>query len=92
MVDIVNTIITPNTKVISNVLTYDNDMTILQQGSVRSISRFFHQLEHPGIPFPEDIEPVPISDAISINSVGFVVKLVIFLLLITIIWDYLKTK
>jgi hypothetical protein len=95
MVDRVDTNITHNTKIIANTLNYDNDMAILQQGSVRSTRRFFHELEHPDIPFPEDIKSTnnkSINNTISINSVGFVVKFVIFILLSMIVWDYLKTK
>ena len=95
MVDQINTGINDNTKIISNVLNYDNDMAILQQGSLRSIKRFFHKVEHPDIPLSEDIDEdknINKESTISINSVTFVVKFIILILLIVIVWDFLKTK
>lgn len=101
MTDRIDTGINENTKVIANVLNYDDDMAILQQGSLRSIRRFFHKVEHPDIPILEDKDIDDIEsnknksngmDVISINSISFMVKFVILILMLIIMWDFLRTK
>jgi hypothetical protein len=83
-----------DTKIIANVLNYDDNMAILQQGSIRSIIRFFNKLEYPDIPDLEDggmalNDDKKDKDAISINSIGFIIKLIIFFLFIMMVRDFL---
>jgi len=89
----IDTGINATSQIVANRLNYDDDFAILQQGSLRSIRRFFERAENPD-KFIEDptapLEEKKTDDSYSINSVGFLIKFVILLLIIAIVWDYLK--
>jgi hypothetical protein len=92
---IIDTGINANTEIVANRLNYDNDFAILQQGSLRSIRRFFEQKENPN-KFIEDptapLEKEVIDDSYSINSIQFFVSFTIFILMVIIMWDYIKSE
>jgi hypothetical protein len=97
---IIDTGINANTNIVANRLNYDYDMAILQQGSLRSIRRFFERLEHPELFADEDRDGrIDIEQNMrkkkespySINSVAFVVQFVILILFFAMVWDFLKT-
>ena len=91
--------ITVATNIIANVLNYDDDLAILQQGSIPSIKRRFQQIENPSSLPENQVRKLPADDtakalalnpnAISINNRIFVVKFVIFILFIYIVWNYI---
>lgn len=87
-----------NTKIVSNVLNYDdlrvNNLDILQQNSIKSIKKYFEEIENPKKPITEiDLmkSNKNISDY-SINSVGFFIKLFIFIIFLVLVWDFMKSK
>ena len=91
---VIDTGINANTNIVANRLNYDNDFAILQQGSLRSIRRFFEQkenpdkfIEDPTAPLEEDV----VDDSFSINSVTFFVRFMILILILVVMWDYLKS-
>ena len=90
---VIDTGINAKTQSVANRLNYDNDFAILQQGSLRSMRRFFERAENPD-KFIEDptapLEEEKIDDSYSINSVTFLVRFVILILILAIVWDYLK--
>lgn len=92
---VINTGINANTEIIANRLNYDNDYAILQQGSLRSIRRFFEQKENPDKFIEDPTTPLKkkvVDDSHSINYVGFVVKFMITVIILIILWDYLKSE
>lgn len=92
--------LTDNTRVVANLLNYDDDLAILQQGSIPSIKRRFQQIENPDSLPENQIRKLPAdntakalalnSAAISINSRTFVVKFVVVVLLIYILFNYVN--
>lgn len=109
MVDRVDTGIGDNPKIIANRLSYDDDMAILQQGSVKSIKRFFQRVENSKSLDRDSFGSTSVSinrenvitrgdsryvlePGVSINSVGFVIKLIIAILILTILWNYLNSE
>jgi hypothetical protein len=92
---IINTGINANTQIVANRLNYDDDFAILQQGSLRSIRRFFEQKENPD-KFAEDptapLKVVEPDTSYSINSIQFFVRFMIVIVILAAVWDYLKSE
>jgi hypothetical protein len=94
-VRVIDTGINANTDIVANRLNYDEgNFAILQQGSLRSMRRFFEQKENPD-KFIEDptapLEEEMVDDSFSINSVTFFVRFMIVILILVVMWDYLKS-
>ena len=103
MTTVIDTGITPDTRIVSNVLDYNdvrvNNLDILNQNSVKSIKKHFDELEHPPVLLTE-LDLIRSKGAalkldetsISINSIGFFVKLFILIVLLVIAYDFIKLK
>jgi hypothetical protein len=87
-----------NTKIVSNVLNYDdlrvNNLDILQQNSIKSIKKYFDDIENPKKPITEIdlMKSTKHTSDYSINSVGFFIKLFILVVFLVLVWDFVKTK
>lgn len=93
---IIDTGITPDTTIIANRYNPDDDtLPILQRGSLEAFRRYFERIENPD-KFIENptapIKKIEPDTSYSINSVRFVVRFMIVILILAILWDYLKIK
>lgn len=111
MTDRIDTGVGPDTKILANILNYDDDMAILQQGSVKSIKRYFQRVENPeslgrdsfgstSVSIDRENRPIirggdkryTLEPGVSINSVSFIARLIILILILIVVWDFLRTK
>jgi len=94
---IIDTGINTDTHIIANRYNADDNIAILKQGnsSLKYLRLYFEQKEHPD-KFKEDptapLKTVVIDTSYSINSINFFVKLSVLILIMIIVWDYLKTE
>lgn len=71
-------------KIISNVLNYDDDMAILQQGSIKSIKKHFDKIEFDSIDKTKSTKSNSTNSTNSTNSkiLAFILGCIIFMIVL----------
>lgn len=93
---VIDTGITQDTKIIANKYNPDDDtLPILQRGSLDAFRRYFERIENPDKYVEDPTAPIKKMEkdtSYSINSVRFVVRFMICILILAVVWDYLIIK
>jgi hypothetical protein len=83
---------TPQSDISGYNLVFDSDYDILNQGSIDHAKRYFEQKDSSQSLNSVDLQIAHNNSAFSVNSVGFIIAIISFIIFVVMLWDFINNK